>query len=406
MKKIQLLTIAILCLVAVLSVSFLAACSQATPTTTAPTTTAPAPKPTTSAPTTIAPTTVAPTTAAPTTSSTVYKLSYNINYNLTQVAGKYCLYFADQLNKASNGRLKVTTYASGTLSGPEAVYQTVITGIADIGQHTITYTPGQFLAVEATHVPYNFADGWVSTHVDTDFVNNFKPKSMDAVQFFFAAAPGPYAVMTVSKNPTDVLKPADMKGKKVRVSGSIGTALVTAWGGTPIAVTMNDTYEAASKALIDVMVAPIEPLKGWNFADVVRSVTILPVGYCTMNVAVMNKDKWNALPKDLQDVFMKVSADMPDKVGKAWWYSDLDAMDYFLGKGGKVYSTVTADNDAWVAPTVTEIDKYIAQANAAGLPGADYVKYVKDRGAYWNANHTAQKDETIAWMKANMLPLQ
>ena len=119
------------------------------------------------------------TSSAPTTSnSKVYELSYNINYNATQIPGKVCYYFADQLNKRSNGRLKVTVYPAGTLSAPEAVYQSVVDGIADFGQHTITYTPGRFLAIEATHLPYTFSDGWVSTRVNTDFLNKFQPAAL------------------------------------------------------------------------------------------------------------------------------------------------------------------------------------------------------------------------------------
>src|SRR5512147_1174459 len=68
-------------------------------------------------------TTSAPTTSAPTTSSVsptptkqeVIELSYNINYNATQLPAKYCYYFADQVNKQSNGRVKMTVYPAGTL---------------------------------------------------------------------------------------------------------------------------------------------------------------------------------------------------------------------------------------------------------------------------------------------------
>jgi TRAP-type C4-dicarboxylate transport system substrate-binding protein len=130
------------------------------------------------------------TSATPTpTQQPVIELSYNINYNATQLPAKYCYYFADQVNKQTNGRVKITVYPSGTLSPPEAVYQSVLTGVADMGQHTVTYTPGQFLALEATHVPYAFTDGWISSNVNTDFVNHFQPASMP-MQISVGVAPG------------------------------------------------------------------------------------------------------------------------------------------------------------------------------------------------------------------------
>jgi TRAP-type C4-dicarboxylate transport system substrate-binding protein len=336
----------------------------------------------------------------------VIELSYNINYNLSQIPGKYCLYFGDQINKATNGMVKVTTYPAGTISAPEVVYQTVLTGIADMGQHTTTYTPGQFLAIEVTHIPYAFPDGWVSSHVNTDFVNHFKPKSNSDTKFLFAAAPGPYVLHTFKKAGSDITKVSDMKGKKIRVTGAIGTALVKAWGAIPMSITVNETYEAALKGLVDGTLLPIEVQKGWNLADVSRSITLLPFGYCTSNVGVMNLKKWNSLPKDIQEIILKVAGDMPDKAGKAWWYSDLEALDYFASKGGKVITPSAEDAKGWLEAVKPIIDDYIARANAAGLPGAEYVKYVQDRGKYWTENHTAQKDETMAWARKELLPLK
>jgi TRAP-type transport system periplasmic protein len=340
-------------------------------------------------------------------STSVIELSYNINYNLTQLAAKYCLYFADQINKQTGGRVHVTVFPAGTLSPPEAVYQSVLTGVADMGQHTTTYTPGQFLALEATHVPYTFADAWVSSNVNTDFVNHFTPKSNADTKFLFAAAPGPYVLHTFKSAGIDLAKASDMKNKKVRVTGAIGTSITQAWGATPISITVNETYDAALKGLVDATLLPLEAQKGWKLAEVSRSVTLLPFGYCTSNVGVMNLAKWNSLPKDIQDIITKIAATMPDVAGKAWWYSDLDATNFMNTQNVKFITPATADAAAWTDPTKPIADDYVSRANAAGLPGADYLKYIADRAKYWTDNHSpATKDSTIAFVEKELLPLQ
>jgi TRAP-type transport system periplasmic protein len=350
------------------------------------------------------------TTSAQATTTTakppVIELSYNINYNLTQMAAKYCLYFANQINKATNGRVHVTVYPSGTLSPPEAVYQTVLSGVADMGQHTTTYTAGQFLALEATHTPYAFADGWVSSNVNTDFVNHFKPASNADTHFLFAAAPGPYMLQTFKSAGTDLLKPSDVKGKKVRVTGTIGTAITQAWGGTPISITVNETYDAALKGLVDATLLPLEAQKGWKLAEVSRSVTLLPFGYCTSNIAVMNLNKWNSLPKDIQDAITKVAVDMPGVAGQAWWYSDLDAKKFMDANNVKLITPAAADAAAWTDPTKPLIDDYVKRANAAGLPGTDYINYITERAKYYTANHSpATEASTIAFAEKELVPL-
>jgi TRAP-type C4-dicarboxylate transport system substrate-binding protein len=169
---------------------------------------------------------------------------------------------------------------------------------------------------------------------------------------------------------------------------------------------VNETYEAALKGLVDATLLPIEVQKGWNLADVSRSITLLPFGYCTSNVGVMNLKKWNSLPKDIQEIILKVAEDMPDKAGKAWWYSDLEALDYFTSKGGKVITLTAEDAKGWLEAVKPIIDDYVARANAAGFPGAEYVKYIQDRGKYWTEHHTAKKDETLAWAQKELLPLK
>jgi len=337
-----------------------------------------------------------------TSSGQVFELSYNINYNATQIPGKVAYYFADQLNKRSNGRLKVTVYPAGTLSAPEAVYKSVVDGVADFGQHTITYTPGRFLAIEATHLPYTFSDGWVSTRVNTDFINKFKPVSFNDTQLFFAVAPGPYGLMA-GKNTAPINTPADIKGKKVRVTGATGTAFVEAYGGTAMGITMNEAYDAASKGVVDIMIAPPEAMKGWNFADVTSTMTVAPLGYCTSNVLVMNKGKWNSLPKDLQDLINKVATENVDYYGYAWWYADQQGMDFFTGKGGKMIYPDKATYPQWENPLQSMITKYIADAKAAGLPGDEYYNYVKERGKYYTDNHSAKKEDMVKFIETNVL---
>ena len=145
-------------------------------------------------------------------------------------------------------------------------------------------------------------------------------------------------------------------------------------------------------------------MKGWNFADVTSSMTVAPLGYCTSNVLIMNKSKWNSLPKDLQDLINTVALENVDYYGYAWWYSDLQGMDYFTGqKGGKLIYPDKSTYPLWENPLQGMINKYISDAKAAGLPGEEYYAYVKERGKYYTDNHSAQKDAVIKFIEGNVL---
>ena len=190
------------------------------------------------------------------------------------------------------------------------------------------------------------------------------------------------------------------------MSGGIAQLIVQAYGGVPMNITMNDAYDAATKGLVDVVVSPMEALQSWKFADFTKSITLPPFRFCTANVTVMNLDKWNSLPKDIQQLFTYVATQMPDVVGQAWWYSDLTGIDYFTGKGGKVIEPPAQDQSLWADPLKPMITDYVNKANAAGLPGSDYIAYIQQRADYWNQNHTVTAQSCKTFFEQNLAPLK
>lgn len=337
-------------------------------------------------------------------SKKVIELKFASNYNPVHPPGKACLWFADQINKRSNGRVHVVVYPAGTLTAPPSVYDAVVTGIADIGIHTINYTPGRFVAIEVGNIPYQFNNGWVSTHNISAFANHFMPKEVQDTHFFFAASPGPYAFFACTRTPP-IRTPKDIKGLKVRCSGPVQMNIVKAYGGSPINITMNETAQAASKGVIDAIIAPGETLKGFNFADVTSSITIPGQRFCTSGIAVMNLKKWNSLPQDIQYLFNEVSLDAVNAFGKMWYAADTIGYNHFLERGGKLIDIPSEDAQLWADPIKTIVDDYIKRANEAGLPGADYVEYLQTGGLDWNRRVPLDGNTALAWFEKEMKPL-
>ncbi len=104
-----------------------------------------------------------------------------------------------------------------------------------------------------------------------------------------------------SKKPVKSL--ADLKGLKVRATG-LSAKIVEALGGTPVAMSQPETYEALSKGVVEATLCPIETLKGWKQGEAIEYVVdSTAIGYTTAMFVVMNKEKWAALPADVQKVF-------------------------------------------------------------------------------------------------------
>ena len=165
---------------------------------------------------------------------------------------------------------------------------------------------------------------------------------------------------------------------KIRATG-LSAKIVSAFGGTPVSMSQGDTYEALQKGVVDATFCPVETLKGWKQGEVIDYVVdTKAVGYTTSMFVVMNNDKWNSLPSELQAVMTEVSNEWIAKQGEAWDESDSQG-DAFVKELGKTYISLSdEENSKLVAAMDPVFSEYIDAAEAKGLPGADFLKDIKE----------------------------
>jgi TRAP-type C4-dicarboxylate transport system substrate-binding protein len=92
----------------------------------------------------------------------------------------------------------------------------------------------------------------------------------------------------------------DMRGLKIRVVGGPPTDQMKALGAVPTLIPMPDTYLALDKGVIDGMAAAWEPILGFRLYEIAKYYTIIPLSAVYFSMS-MNKQKWESLPKDIQD---------------------------------------------------------------------------------------------------------
>jgi TRAP-type transport system periplasmic protein len=101
---------------------------------------------------------------------------------------------------------------------------------------------------------------------------------------------------------------ADLKGVKMR-SGVLYDRLMRELGMVPVTINAPEVYTALGSGIVDGFGWPVTgPLKrGW--LDTTRYVINLPFYPASNVVALMNLDKWKALPKETQDALTRLTAD-------------------------------------------------------------------------------------------------
>lgn len=280
-----------------------------------------------------------------------------------------------EVEKRTNGRVKVTVFAGGTMLAADKAYDGVTKGIADIGVAVLGFTRGRFPLTEVIDLPLGYRNAFDSTRLLNAYLKKFKPKEFDEVKILYAHAHGP-GVLHTSKKAVGSFE--DLKGLKVRCTG-LSAKIVGAVGAAPVAMPIGDTYDALSRGVVDASLAPFEALEGWRWAEVVKYSTESPAfGYTSAFVVVMNKKRWDALPPDIQKSVEQVSDGQSEKDANNWFTIEKSGKDYGLKMGIKVSAFSKEDNEKANKAVRPLLDEYVQNMKKAGLPGDEALKFCLD----------------------------
>jgi TRAP-type C4-dicarboxylate transport system substrate-binding protein len=277
--------------------------------------------------------------------------------------------WAQEIEKQTDGQVKITVFPGGTLTKANQCYDGVVKGISDIGMSCFAYTRGRFPAMEAIDLPLGYPNGMTATRAANTFYEKFKPAELADVKVLYLHAHGPGLLHT--QKPVKTL--ANLRKMKIRSTG-LSAKVVEALGAVPVAMPQGDTYESLQKGVVEGTFGPIEVLKGWRQAEVVKYTTdCSSVGYTTAMFVVMNKDKWASLDPKIQKIIEATSRQWIDVHGKRWDEGDEEGRAYATGLGNEIIELSDDENVQWKAKVQPIIDAYVSGAKAKKLDGQGYV---------------------------------
>ncbi len=299
------------------------------------------------------------------------KLSYSIFFPAPHKHSVVATEWAKEIEKRTGGRVQITMHYGGTLTPAPQVYDGVVKGISDIGMSVCGYTRGRFPLTEVVELPLGHRSGWVVTKVINEYFKKFKLKEFDEVKMMYMHAHPPGLLHT--KKPVNKLE--DVKGMKIRAFGAV-TKIVTLLGGVPVSMAMGETYEALSRGVVEGSIAPYEALQGWKWGEVVKFTTEAPgMYYSSAFFIAMNKDKWNALPPDIQKIIEKINEEWAERQGKAWDEIDKLGKDFTLKLGNKIITLSVDENRKWEKALKPLYDEYVKSMKDKGLPGDEVLRF-------------------------------
>ncbi|MBA4417385.1 MAG: C4-dicarboxylate ABC transporter substrate-binding protein [Syntrophus sp. (in: bacteria)] len=291
------------------------------------------------------------------------------SHELAKITDQWC----KEVEKRTNGKVKVRQFAGGTLNSAPQMYDSVVQGVVDLGNHVLGYTMGKFPLSEVLDYPLGYPSGSVATHLVNEYYKKFKPKEFDEVKVMYFHAQGPGILH--SKKPVNKLE--DIKGLKMRTFGS-NAEFMTLLGGAPVAMPMGDAYDAISRGVADGMLGAYEALQGWKLGEVIKSTTEnYGSAYTATFVVAMNKGKWNSIPPEQQKIIEQINQEWIEKQGKTWDAIDEAGKAYSVKRGNKVIKLSAEEQARWAAKAQPLYDKYVKKMKEKNLPGDEVLKFAR-----------------------------
>ena len=302
------------------------------------------------------------------------ELNYSIFFPATHLQAKTAEAWVEEIEKRTEGRVKITMFAGGTLTEAPQCYEGVVNGISDIGMSVFAYTRGKFPLLEGLDLPVGYPDGLTATRAANAIVEKYDPRELKDVHVLYLHAHGP-GILASKK---EVRTVDDFEAMKIRATG-LSAKIVSALNGVPIAMSQGETYEALQKGVVEATFCPVETLKGWKQGEVIDYIVdTRAIGYTTAMFAVMNKAKWESLPDDIKTVFNEVSREWIDEHGRAWDKADEEG-EAFVKELGKTFISLNeGEEEALVDAVQPILNDYVETAEEQGLPAGDFLADLQD----------------------------
>lgn len=332
----------------------------------APTPTPPSPSPSpTPTPTPPKPT---PTPAKP------IELKFNNPWPPTHhLATEVCEPWGKFVEEKTGGRVKIHFYHGGALGKTGEVWDHILGGMYDISIWVPVYKRDKFPLTLICELPFSFPDNVVGDKVFASMLDKYALSEYDEVKFGARLTTDLYQLWSTKK----ISSLEDMKGMKLRVPGAGWKPVVDAWGATAVSIKPEDMYLSLDRGILDGVIYGLLGGWGWKLQETSPYLTRIDAQLIVGNY-IMNKDSWNKLPKDIQEIFDKeiwpeltalTTKDYVDGQDKTW--NDLKEF------GTEIITLSPEEMAKWRESTTSVWDEWIKHANSKGHPGEEVMAYYK-----------------------------
>jgi TRAP-type C4-dicarboxylate transport system substrate-binding protein len=274
--------------------------------------------------------------------------------------------WADKVEAASDGRIKVDRFPSMQLGGkPPELMDQAIDGVADVVWTVVGYTPGRFPTTEVFELPFMVEDARAASCAYWKmFEEHMADGEFKDVKILGTWVHGPGMFHTADPVET----PADLQGMKIRGGSRLVNKLLELTGATPVGMPVPAVPEGLSKGVIDGTTIPWEVTAALKVPELVENHTEFEGAalYTLTFVLAMNKAKYDSLPDDLKAV-VDANSGLEFSIFAGGTQADADgpARELAVDNGNNIVTV--SDTAAWQEAVQPIYAEWIADLNGKGI---------------------------------------
>ena len=276
--------------------------------------------------------------------------------------------FAKEVERATNGRVKITVYPGGVLAKAPDHYDAAATGIVDFAYVVHGYTPGKFPLTSVIELPFLFTSAVHGTKVFHELWKRFPEfaKEHQNVKVCWIWAGDSGQLFTTKKM---VRTMEDLKGMKIRTHSLVLKSSLEKLGAVPVTLPISELYEALQKGVIDGCITPWSAVYDFGLHDVVKYATVANF-YNSSFAMVMKPDSFKKLTSEDQKILDQM---MGEKMGlKAATVYDNAAqlgIDSLKKKGAVIYTLAKEEEGRWKKAVEDVYSQWVRDMEKKNLPG-------------------------------------
>jgi TRAP-type C4-dicarboxylate transport system substrate-binding protein len=274
-----------------------------------------------------------------------------------------------EVEKRSNGRVKIEYYWSGSLVPAKKMVDGLKSGLTDIGFVIAGYFPGMLPLTTVGSLPAVCHDYYTSSMTLKELMQLPEMKAefeANNIMYLSHATNVSNGIWTKQK----VRSIADLKGKKIVVVGDCARVLNTL-GVTPVAIISSEIYQAMEKGTADGGVGNPGWAGDYKWQEVAPYYFELLLGSTGDMFTGINKNSWERLPPDIQKMFIDLREEAI-KAGHRMYQGNAEGkLKEWVSKGIVTVAKPSAADVALLEKTANSVvwEDWVERMEKRGLAG-------------------------------------